>query len=58
MCVNPSVRSLGSQAAINERCLELGKSKAKPTCLDQDKNATKKTKTSGTGSAYPNIDVY
>ena len=48
MCVNPAVRVLPSQAAINERCLELGRSKTKTTtCLDQDKNTVKKAKTSG-----------
>jgi len=48
MCVNAAVRSLPSQAAINERCLELGKNKSsKPTRLDEDANAVKKAKTAG-----------
>jgi hypothetical protein len=48
MCVNAAVRSLTSQAAINERCLELGKNKSsKPTRLDEDANAVKKAKTAG-----------
>jgi hypothetical protein len=48
MCVNSAVRSLPSQAAINERCLELGKNKSsKPTRLDEDANTVKKAKTAG-----------
>jgi len=45
MCVNPNVNSLPSQAAINERCLELGKSKSKPTLVDDDSRPAKKAKT-------------
>merc|ERR1740122_271607 len=42
MCVNPNVNSLPSQAAINERCLELGKSKSKTTLVDEDDRPAKK----------------
>lgn len=52
MCVNPSVRKLPSQAAINEKCLELGKKKSKATALDDDSNPTKKSKSSGCGCPY------
>merc|ERR1719228_1580574 len=34
MCINPAVKKLKSQAAINEKCLELGKKKSKSTKLD------------------------
>jgi len=51
MCVNPSVKKLPSQAAINEKCLELGKKKSKSTALDDDSNPTKKSKT-GSGCPY------
>ena len=30
LCVNPAVKSLGSAARINERCLDMSKGKAKP----------------------------
>eukprot|EP00092_Neocalanus_flemingeri_P099279 GFUD01126656.1.p2 GENE.GFUD01126656.1~~GFUD01126656.1.p2 ORF type:complete len:436 (+),score=142.32 GFUD01126656.1:233-1540(+) len=52
MCVNPSVKKLPSQAAINEKCLELGKKKSKPTALDEDENPTKKSKSGGCGCPY------
>ena len=51
MCVNPSVKKLPSQAAINEKCLELGRKKTKATVLDDDSNPTKKSKT-GSGCPY------
>ena len=51
MCVNPSVKKLPSQAAINEKCLELGRKKSKATALDDDSNPTKKSK-SGCGCPY------
>jgi len=51
MCVNPSVKKLPSQAAINEKCLELGRKKSKATVLDDDSNPTKKSKT-GSGCPY------
>ena len=38
---------LPSQAAINERCLELGKNKSKTTVLDEDHRPTKKAKNCG-----------
>ena len=40
------------QAAINEKCLELGKKKSKPTKLDADENPVKKSKKSGCGCPY------
>ena len=46
MCVNPIVKKLPSQAAINEKCLELGRKKSRPTALDVDENPTKKAKSS------------
>lgn len=49
LCINADVRSLKSNALINERCLELKKGKSKQTCCqsthtDQEGRATKKSK--------------
>jgi hypothetical protein len=53
MCVNAAVRSLPSQAAISERCLELGKNKSsKATRLDDDANTVKKAKAAGKHGAF------
>ena len=30
LCVNPAVKSLGSAARINERCLDISRGKKKP----------------------------
>jgi len=49
MCINPAVKSLHSQNAINERCRELGKHKAKPTKIDTDANTVKKSKQTKSG---------
>jgi len=53
MCINPAVKKLNSQAAINEKCLELGKKKSKTTKLDEDQNTTKKSKTSSKSGGCP-----
>ena len=46
----------GYQAAINERCLELGKKKAKATKLDADENTVKKSKSkSGKNESFYSI---
>jgi len=47
MCINPNVNKLNSQAAINEKCLELGKKKSKTTKLDLDDKPVKKSKSGG-----------
>jgi len=52
MCINPTVKKLKSQAAINEKCLELGKKKSKSTKLDGDEKPIKKSKTGGCGCPY------
>jgi len=52
MCVNPTVKKLSSQAAVNEKCLELGRKKSKATALDDDSNPTKKSKSGGSGCPY------
>ena len=52
LCVNPAVKKLQSQSAINEKCLDLGRKKSKVTALDDDDRPTKKTKT-GSGGGCP-----
>ena len=52
LCINPSVKKLQSQSAINEKCLELGRKKSKATVLDDDDRPTKKSKT-GSGGGCP-----
>ena len=49
MCVNPAVKKLQSQAAINEACLDLGRKKSKPTVVDEDERTLKKTRKGGGG---------
>ncbi|CAH4038213.1 unnamed protein product [Pieris brassicae] len=44
-CINSAVNKLKHVNLINERCLDLQKSKSKPTSTDIDGRATKKTKT-------------
>jgi chromosome transmission fidelity protein 1 len=43
-CINKSVKDLRNNNLINERCLELQKSKSKITKKDEDKNPTKSRK--------------
>ena len=52
LCVNPAVKKLQSQSAINEKCLDLGRKKSKVTALGDDDRPTKKTKTSSGGCPY------
>ena len=52
LCVNPSVKNLQSQSAINEKCLELGKKKSKTTVLDDDERSVKKSKQGSSGCPY------
>ena len=53
LCVNPGVKKLQSQSAINERCLELGRKKSKVTVVDDDDRPKKKSKTgSSCGCPY------
>ena len=47
MCVNPAVRKLQSQSAINEACLDLGRKKSKATIVDEDERTVKKSRKSG-----------
>ena len=49
LCVNPAVKKLRSQAAINEACLELGRKKSKPTVVDDDERTVKKSRKGGGG---------
>ena len=49
LCVNPAVKKLQSQAAINEACLELGRKKSKPTVVDEDERTLKKSRKGGGG---------
>ena len=49
MCVNPSVKKLQSQSAINEACLELGRNKSKPSVVDLDERTVKKSRQRGGG---------
>ena len=49
MCVNPAVKKLQSQAAINEACLDLGRKKSKPTVVDEDERTLKKSRKGGGG---------
>ncbi|XP_055638817.1 ATP-dependent DNA helicase DDX11 [Toxorhynchites rutilus septentrionalis] len=44
LCINPDVKKLGSNALINERCLELQKKTAKSTLVDEDRGTRKKRK--------------
>lgn len=44
LCINKDVMKLGSNALINERCLELQKTSTKSIIIDGDKNARKKRK--------------
>lgn len=55
-CVNDAVKKSGSQAVINERCLDLQKKKsAKTSKQDDDGNTLKKSKqSSSTGCPYNN----
>ena len=49
MCVNPAVKRLQSQAAINEACLELGRKKSKVSVVDEDERTVKKSRQRGGG---------
>ncbi|XP_052755943.1 ATP-dependent DNA helicase DDX11 isoform X2 [Galleria mellonella] len=51
-CINSDVAKLKNVNLINERCLDLQKSKSKSTAVDSDGRATKKSKTK-TCSACP-----
>ncbi|CAG4917144.1 unnamed protein product [Colias eurytheme] len=54
-CINSDVNKLKNVNLINERCLDLQKSKTKSTLTDEDGNALKKTKTkSCTGCPFYN----
>lgn len=44
-CINPEVKKLGTNALINERCLDLQKNKTKTTSTDQEGRSLKKSKT-------------
>ena len=44
MCVNPTVKGLQSQAAINERCLELGRKKSSKLVEDDQEPARKRAR--------------
>ncbi|KAI8424508.1 hypothetical protein MSG28_002971 [Choristoneura fumiferana] len=45
-CINPEVTRLKNVNLINERCLDMQKSKTKPTSVAEDGKVLKKTKTS------------
>ncbi|CAO1443026.1 unnamed protein product [Diamesa hyperborea] len=51
-CINKSVLDLKKNNLINDRCLELQKSKVKITKTNKDKTASKKLKTSETSCPY------
>ncbi|XP_026322080.1 ATP-dependent DNA helicase DDX11 [Hyposmocoma kahamanoa] len=54
-CINSEVKRLKNVNLINERCLELQKSKSKPTSVGEDGQVMKKSKTkSCTGCPYYN----
>lgn len=46
-CINTEVKKLGTNALINERCLDLQKNKTKITSTDQEGRSLKKSKTCG-----------
>jgi len=52
MCVNPAVRALRSQAAINEKCLELGRKKTKR--LEGEEPAAKRVRGGAAGGCSYN----
>lgn len=51
-CINKSVLALKKNNLINDRCLELQKSKVKVTKSNKDKTSSKKMKTSETSCPY------
>ncbi|XP_031633558.1 ATP-dependent DNA helicase DDX11 isoform X2 [Contarinia nasturtii] len=58
LCINTEVRSLKSNALINERCLELKKRKSNQTCCqstqtDQEGHVTKKSKVMKPSTSCP-----
>lgn len=53
-CINPAVLSLRSNTLINEKCLELQKNKSKPTLVESNNQATKKSKVSNTRCPFYN----